>query len=91
MSAIRPGETREEWGRRVREEVNSRIRAIPRIKRAYERGDSDAYYGRRDTRPHIWNDGTGREVITEDQMTPDEIAAYWRGYDENPSDRKDWR
>lgn len=60
-----------------------------REQRAYDRGDSDRYYGRRG-RPHIWLDPLGREVVKEADMTQAEIRAYYRGYDENPSDRKLW-
>ena len=74
----------------IREEYNAKVRARPRIDRAYDRGDSDAYYGRWQARPHIWNDGLGSEVIPEADMTPEEIAAYWKGRHENPSDRKDY-
>lgn len=52
----------------------------------YQRGDSDAYYGRRPV-PHKWLDDLGRRDET---LTTDEIREYRRGYEENPSDRKDW-
>lgn len=53
----------------------------------YDRGDSDAYYGRR-FRPHKRLDGLGRREAT--NLTEAEIAEYARGYEENPSGQKDW-
>lgn len=53
----------------------------------YDRGDSDAYYGRPD-RPHKWLDGLGKDRVT--KLTDSEIAEYYRGYNENPSGQKDW-
>lgn len=54
----------------------------------YDRGDSDAHYGRRPS-PHKW---TGKDSRSrDDNLTEAEAAEYWRGYDENPSDKKDWR
>lgn len=54
----------------------------------YDRGDSDAYYGRPPS-PHKWT-GMGSATRVDD-LTEAETAEYWRGYDENPSDKKDWR
>jgi hypothetical protein len=54
----------------------------------YDRGDSDAYYQRPNPRPHKWADPLGAQRI--DDLTPAEIADYWRGHDENPSGKKDW-
>ena len=88
--AWQPGETREERGERLYAYFRERVQATPRIERAYDRGDSDAYYGIRNSTPCIWDDGIGRVVIPEEDMTPEEIEAYWRGYHQNPSDRKDW-
>lgn len=53
----------------------------------YDRGDSDAYYGR-PFRPHKWLDGMGRHEVTD--LTEDEIREYALGNDENPSGLKDW-
>jgi hypothetical protein len=53
----------------------------------YSRGDADAYYGRQ-PRPHKWLDNLGAQRV--ELTEPAEIAEYWRGYDENPSERKDW-
>lgn len=55
----------------------------------YDRGDSDAYYGR-PPRPHKWLDDLGRSVVRIDKLSDSEIAEYYRGYEENPSDQKDW-
>jgi hypothetical protein len=59
-----------------------------REKRAYARGSADAYYGRR-SQPHIWLDPMGREVVTKQNMTEDEIESYYRGYEEEDG-RKEW-
>lgn len=53
----------------------------------YDRGDSDAYYGRQ-WRPHKWLDGIGRIEVS--SLGVDEIAEYDAGFDQNPSGRKDW-
>lgn len=53
----------------------------------YDRGDSDAYYGR-PPNPHKW-DGES-PWTTNRNLTPEEVVEYWRGFDENPSDRKDY-
>lgn len=50
---------------------------------AWDRGSADSYYGRI-PRPHYYVGGTGMsEKIDKEQMTQDEIAAYWAGYEEN--------
>ena len=55
----------------------------------YDRGSADAYYGRR-YNPHYYKGATlTSELVEEADMTPDEIAAYNAGYDEE-DDRKDW-
>jgi len=54
---------------------------------AFERGDSDAYYGRQDV-PHIWLDGLGAK--RSEDLTPDQREEYNRGFDQNPSGRKEW-
>lgn len=54
----------------------------------YTRGAADAYYGRR-PKPHKWRDpDQPRDVIYD--LTDEEKAAYWRGYEEEPCGRKDW-
>lgn len=55
----------------------------------YDRGDSDAYYGRKPN-PHAWLDGLGREVLPKEMLTDSQVAEYYLGYDENPSGSKDW-
>jgi hypothetical protein len=58
----------------------------------YDRGSADSYYGR-GRRPHYYlgNTGSSPRVEAKD-MTPDEIAAYNAGYDDNEDDGnfKDW-
>ena len=54
-----------------------------------DRGSADAYYWR-PANPHWYPDGTGRGIrIEEADMTPEEIAEYHEGYD-NETDRKDY-
>lgn len=53
----------------------------------YDRGDSDAYYGR-PPRPHKWVDGLGTKRV--EKLSDSEIAEYNLGYDENLSGSKDW-
>ena len=54
-----------------------------------DRGSADAWYGRR-PEPHWWPEGTYHgEKVTEEDMSSDEIKAYWLGFD-NEDDRKDW-
>lgn len=60
-----------------------------RLERAYSRGDADAYYGRY-RRPHIWLDAMGRNVVTKERMTDEEIYSYLAGHADNPSGKKDW-
>jgi len=58
----------------------------------YDRGGADSWY-RRSPIPHYWTQGTGSGIkIEEEDMTPDEIKAYFAGYDENESSgcHKDW-
>jgi len=59
-----------------------------RLELAYDRGSMDYYYGRQPT-PHIWLDRMGRDVVLKQHMSPDEIKAYYDGYEEE-TDRKDW-
>jgi len=54
-----------------------------------DRGSADAYYGRRFD-PHWYPNGSyNGERIEESEMTPEEIAEYTYGY-ENETDRKNW-
>jgi len=51
-----------------------------------DRGAADSWYYR-PRRPHWWPKGTGRGTqVVEADMTPEEIAAYYRGFDENEAD-----
>ena len=58
----------------------------------YDRGGADSYY-RRDFDPHYWPQGTqkGARVEMKD-MTPLEITAYTKGYNDNEDDGnfKEW-
>lgn len=59
----------------------------------YDRGSADSYY-RRPCTPHYYIGATGSsEMISEDQMTPDEIEAYMAGFEDNEASGnfKDWR
>lgn len=59
---------------------------------SYDRGSADAYY-RRARVPHYYVDGTGTSARVEmDQMTADEISAYYEGYDDQVAsgDFKEW-
>jgi len=58
----------------------------------YDRGSADSWY-RRNSEPHYWTGGSYQgEHITENQMTKEEIEAYWAGFDENESSggHKEW-
>jgi hypothetical protein len=58
----------------------------------YDRGSADSYYGR-GRRPHYFLGATySTPEVEENDMTPDEIAAYNQGYDDNEADGnfKDW-
>jgi hypothetical protein len=59
----------------------------------YDRGGADSYY-RRGYTPHYYKGGTGTsELVSEDQMTPEEIEAYLSGFKDNETrgDFKDYR
>ena len=59
----------------------------------YDRGSADSYY-RRGYEPHYYVEGTySSPRIDEDKMTPEEIAEYRAGYDDNEKSLnfKDWR
>lgn len=54
-----------------------------------DRGSADAYYGR-PFNPHYYEGATGNSKrIEKAEMTPEEIAAYRKGY-ANETDRKVW-
>ncbi len=58
----------------------------------FDRGSADSYY-HRDVRPHYFvGDTHNSEEITEEKMTPREIADYLAGYEWNEKfgDKKDW-
>lgn len=55
----------------------------------YDRGSADAYY-HRPYNPHYFKGDTYMsEEVTLKDMTPDEITAYTKGYNEE-TDRKVW-
>jgi hypothetical protein len=59
---------------------------------AYDRGSADSYYNR-SAKPHYYVGGTGTsEMVTEERMTAEEIAAYYAGYEWNEKfgDKKEW-
>lgn len=62
---------------------------LPRHGSPQDRGSADAYYGRGFVPHYFVGDTYQSEAVTIDDMTPDEIAAYKYGYD-NETDRKDW-
>jgi hypothetical protein len=58
----------------------------------YDRGMADSYY-RRGRNPHYYMGNTGSSPrVTVEDMTPDEIAAYNAGYEDNEDfgDYKEW-
>jgi hypothetical protein len=49
----------------------------------YDRGGADSYY-RRARYPHYYRGATGMtDLVTEVDMTADELKAYFAGYDDN--------
>lgn len=56
----------------------------------YDRGGADSYY-HRPWDPHWYPEGTGKGIKVTD-LTPEEIAEYNAGYDdnENSGNKKDW-
>lgn len=59
---------------------------------AWDRGAADSYYGRPGN-PHYYKGATGAsEWVGAKDMTQEEIAAYWAGYDDNEKAgwHKDW-
>ena len=58
----------------------------------YDRGAADSYYGRPQA-PHCFVGGTyASERVPFERMTPDELAAYRTGYEDNEESgsKKDW-
>lgn len=58
----------------------------------YDRGGADSYY-RRLFKPHYFVGGTNTsDIVTEEEMTPEEIEAYRQGYNDNETagDFKEW-
>lgn len=52
---------------------------------AYDRGGADAYY-RRTPDPHKYPNGTYNEPrIPKEQLTPEEIEAYWYAFNKQDS------
>ena len=58
-------------------------------KSPFDRGASDSYYGR-GKRPHYHEEGYKK--VEEKDMTPEQVAEYHRGYDQNEYNRdfKQW-
>ena len=57
---------------------------------AFDRGSADAYYGRPE-HPHYYVGDTGMsERITEERMTPEELEAYYAGYESTPFGEKEY-
>ena len=55
----------------------------------YDRGSADRYYGRQFD-PHYYVGSTGMsKKIFQEEMTPEQIAAYTAGWDEE-TERKEW-
>lgn len=58
----------------------------------YDRGSADAYY-RRPFKPHYYKGDTGSsELVTENDMTDEEILEYIAGFNQQveSGDFKDW-
>jgi hypothetical protein len=64
------------------------IRQSRRHELAEMRGAADKYYGR-PRNPHIWLDNLGRNIVVEQDMTPEEIENYEKGYSLQ-TDRKEY-
>lgn len=56
---------------------------------AYDRGSSDAYYGRSPVPHYYVGNSFSSERISEEDMTQEEISAYYSGYEEE-EDRKEY-
>lgn len=58
----------------------------------WDRGSADSYY-HRPQRPHYFiGDTYNTPEVKKDEMTPEEIEAYYAGYEWNErfGDKKDW-
>lgn len=58
----------------------------------FDRGSADSWYSR-PRNPHFYPHGTyNGKAVTEFEMSPEEIDAYHRGYDENEASggKKEW-
>ena len=58
----------------------------------FDRGSADSYY-HRPRKPHFYVEGTSTSpMVSESEMTPEEIRAYLAGYQYNEQfgDKKDW-
>lgn len=80
------------WWNKPAQEQQSECKYDERHGGPYDRGSADSYY-RRGFQPHYFVGATYQsEVITIDDMTPEEIMAYKAGYDDNEEDGnfKDW-
>lgn len=58
----------------------------------YDRGSADSYY-RRGCNPHYYKGDTYQtDRVEEKDMTPEEVAEYMQGYDDNEADGnfKEW-
>jgi hypothetical protein len=59
----------------------------------FDRGSADSYYNRGEC-PHYYEGDTGTSRrMTEEDMTEEEVEAYYAGYNENErlGDKKEWR
>jgi len=58
----------------------------------YDRGAADSYYNRGHN-PHYFKGATySSKMVSFEEMTADEVAAYYAGYNDNEAngDKKDW-
>jgi len=57
----------------------------------FDRGSADSYYGR-DFDPHCYVGRTGDILVDKENLTPDEIVEYTKGYEYNEmfGEKKDW-
>ena len=58
----------------------------------FDRGSADSYYNRGEC-PHYYEGDTGTSRrMTEEDMTEEEVEAYYAGYNENErlGDKKEW-
>ena len=73
-------------------EINANKDKFERHGGAYDRGMADSYYCRTPN-PHFYVGGTKMSpIVTEENMTADEIASYYSGfeYNEELGNHKDW-